>query len=308
VTIEPTLTARADTEASMRAQFGRAIDACEDLLGFAVGNVLADWTGKGVESEADELVAGEIARGTKTFRASLDLCLSGYGPQAAMLNRSLFEGMAVAHWISANPEEAVERFRRHELHSRATWKQRLASRGWLDSVDSSGDVELTPEEREELDGEFGVYGDRPWYGIRNLRLLVEAIEHMWPEGPPRVDLWDFFAIPHADNNQTLHSGARALGTGLLARRHDGMTLDAGPSDVQVKRGLLGAYWSYAQLLGLMLDHFESPNRPEMDVLYPRGRGAFWEVDPAVARKTGRNDPCPCGSGVKFKRCHGLAAR
>jgi preprotein translocase subunit SecA len=26
-----------------------------------------------------------------------------------------------------------------------------------------------------------------------------------------------------------------------------------------------------------------------------------------ARKTGRNEPCPCGSGKKFKKCHGLAA-
>ena len=24
---------------------------------------------------------------------------------------------------------------------------------------------------------------------------------------------------------------------------------------------------------------------------------------AKARKVGRNDPCPCGSGEKFKRCH-----
>ncbi len=23
-------------------------------------------------------------------------------------------------------------------------------------------------------------------------------------------------------------------------------------------------------------------------------------------KTGRNDPCPCGSGKKFKKCHGNA--
>lgn len=23
-------------------------------------------------------------------------------------------------------------------------------------------------------------------------------------------------------------------------------------------------------------------------------------------RTGRNDPCPCGSGLKLKRCHGLA--
>jgi preprotein translocase subunit SecA len=23
-------------------------------------------------------------------------------------------------------------------------------------------------------------------------------------------------------------------------------------------------------------------------------------------KVGRNDPCPCGSGQKFKKCHGAA--
>jgi preprotein translocase subunit SecA len=27
----------------------------------------------------------------------------------------------------------------------------------------------------------------------------------------------------------------------------------------------------------------------------------------VMRKVGRNDPCPCGSGKKYKRCHGQAA-
>ena len=25
---------------------------------------------------------------------------------------------------------------------------------------------------------------------------------------------------------------------------------------------------------------------------------------AGARKIGRNEPCPCGSGKKYKRCHG----
>ena len=28
------------------------------------------------------------------------------------------------------------------------------------------------------------------------------------------------------------------------------------------------------------------------------------VEPVGARKVGRNDPCPCGSGKKYKRCHG----
>ena len=27
----------------------------------------------------------------------------------------------------------------------------------------------------------------------------------------------------------------------------------------------------------------------------------------AARKSGRNDPCPCGSGKKYKKCHGVAA-
>ena len=29
--------------------------------------------------------------------------------------------------------------------------------------------------------------------------------------------------------------------------------------------------------------------------------------PATSDKVGRNDPCPCGSGKKYKRCHGAAA-
>ncbi|MFP3541500.1 SEC-C metal-binding domain-containing protein, partial [Pseudomonas sp. SIMBA_044] len=28
------------------------------------------------------------------------------------------------------------------------------------------------------------------------------------------------------------------------------------------------------------------------------------VSPAKTKKLGRNDPCPCGSGLKYKKCHG----
>jgi preprotein translocase subunit SecA len=39
-------------------------------------------------------------------------------------------------------------------------------------------------------------------------------------------------------------------------------------------------------------------------------GAFEGVAPVVreGRKVGRNEPCPCGSGRKFKHCHGQIAR
>jgi preprotein translocase subunit SecA len=36
-----------------------------------------------------------------------------------------------------------------------------------------------------------------------------------------------------------------------------------------------------------------------------------EADPATAQaalpRVGRNDPCPCGSGRKYKHCHGKLA-
>jgi preprotein translocase subunit SecA len=31
-----------------------------------------------------------------------------------------------------------------------------------------------------------------------------------------------------------------------------------------------------------------------------------KVEPVrVEKKVGRNDPCPCGSGKKYKNCHGM---
>jgi preprotein translocase subunit SecA len=39
----------------------------------------------------------------------------------------------------------------------------------------------------------------------------------------------------------------------------------------------------------------------------RGESAG-KAAPATAEKTvGRNDPCPCGSGKKYKKCHGAGA-
>jgi preprotein translocase subunit SecA len=34
---------------------------------------------------------------------------------------------------------------------------------------------------------------------------------------------------------------------------------------------------------------------------------FDEADPTTWGNPGRNDPCPCGSGEKFKHCHGKLA-
>lgn len=45
---------------------------------------------------------------------------------------------------------------------------------------------------------------------------------------------------------------------------------------------------------------------EMDALtagLPMGRPVARGLPPSSRGKIGRNDPCPCGSGLKYKKCH-----
>jgi hypothetical protein len=50
--------------------------------------------------------------------------------------------------------------------------------------------------------------------------------------------------------------------------------------------------------------FERRLRPLLDAMSDRGRDRPADRSPARARKVGRNEPCPCGSDRKFKKCCG----
>jgi uncharacterized protein YecA (UPF0149 family) len=56
-----------------------------------------------------------------------------------------------------------------------------------------------------------------------------------------------------------------------------------------------------------------PSRRARNVNYSYGAAASGGQDAKVETfhrntpKVGRNDPCPCGSGRKYKKCHGAAA-
>jgi preprotein translocase subunit SecA len=49
-----------------------------------------------------------------------------------------------------------------------------------------------------------------------------------------------------------------------------------------------------------------PPRPKEQVMFTGPKEAAAPVKRAQA-KVGRNDPCPCGSGKKYKKCHGISA-
>jgi hypothetical protein len=175
----------------------------------------------------------------------------------------------------------------------------LISRTWIDEP-----LDEIPDEKEQagLDKLFGRWGDRLWCGL-SLRDLVKAIENEWAAEHNRVELWEFFVVVHADNNETLHTSAISLASGVISDSATDFEVDAGPSLHQVEQALFGSLWSYTHLLSVAADHFAIEGRDRLDTAFASSRAAFDSVDPQ-ARETGRNDPCPCGSGKKFKRCHG----
>ena len=47
-----------------------------------------------------------------------------------------------------------------------------------------------------------------------------------------------------------------------------------------------------------------PKAVDVDSLRTSGENKFNPATMKKGKKVGPNDPCPCGSGLKYKKCHG----
>jgi uncharacterized protein YecA (UPF0149 family) len=57
----------------------------------------------------------------------------------------------------------------------------------------------------------------------------------------------------------------------------------------------------------MIRLYQRRKRREQAEMQMVGGGAMQKPQQVIRReKVGRNDPCPCGSGKKYKKCHGAA--
>jgi hypothetical protein len=242
----------------IKERHGEQFTDCDRVHGYAVG-LFEDWEtrgGRGIMSTADGLLVALLARSADTFACSVRLCRLGYGAQSAMLNRSLFEDMADAHWIVAHPETAAARFQDHHDHGRMLLAETVAS-----FPQFYPDVELPeidPAERERLDKAFGTFGQRPWSGL-NLHQRVQVIKGQWPTDEDHERLRFMHALAHRENNQTLHVSAQSLGA-IMEHDDDGglSYYRLGPRADMIRRALWGAYWTFTQTVGLVIDRFAIP--------------------------------------------------
>jgi hypothetical protein len=241
--------------ALIEERMGSVLALCSRVRKFALA-ITQPWGGRtlGVDAVSDTLIVALFTRSYGTFCAAVELARLGFGAQAAMLNRSLFEDMVDAHWIATEPIRAEALMRDHDAHGRMLLADAVAKHPSLFS-----EVELPQfdaDERKRLDTLFGKYGTRSWTTL-NLHDRIDQIEHRWRGNDDDLEVLRFYRdIAQRENNQTLHVSARGLGDTLRGRDETGIVVAMGPGLEMIDRALFGSFWIYSQTVGLLLDHFD----------------------------------------------------
>lgn len=227
---------------------------CDRVWEHAVG-MFEDWTGRPIKSGADGIVAAILARSTNTFYCAVRSIRTGYGPQGAMLDRSLFEDMADAHWVVTDPDTAETRYRDHHTHGRMLLTDTI--KNFRDMYPNIELPTFDAEERERLDKMFGDFGQKPWSGL-NLHERVKLIAGHWASEADQKTLRFMHALAHRENNQTLHVSAQSLEAVMELDQSGRPAFRVGPRPEMVRRALFGAYWTFIQTVTLAIDYFEFP--------------------------------------------------
>ncbi len=223
-----------------------------------------------------------------------------------MLNRSLFEDMVDAHWVSKNGDLALKQLVEHDK-----WSNFLREKVRKDFPEYMKDDERVVEEpnveqkKKSIDL-YGQYGQYSWTGLP-LYKRVEEIESCWHDEEDRRLLRFHFKFMNRVNNEILHPTSYSFFRSPMtpSKVDDGWSFQMGASKELLPHALYNAFYNYNQLIGLMYETFDLKHKDKFESHYLESTAkAFFPISDEDATDVGRNDPCPCGSGKKYKRCHG----
>jgi hypothetical protein len=103
---------RVSDQAWIEAEFADSFEACRELHEFAEAH-------RPRRSRDDTpIIHWTLARSDRTFGMVVKLCRLGYGQQASMLNRTLFEDTISAHFAALRPASANRLMGWHEEYVR----------------------------------------------------------------------------------------------------------------------------------------------------------------------------------------------
>jgi len=209
------------------------------------------------------IVAALFERTIRTAEGVVYLCGGGFAAHGDMLNRTMFEDMITAHWVTLNRDLALERLQQHERFQILLWHDVAAGHPEL-----FGEIPPSEHEadRQTLQGTFGRYGHRHWTGL-GVHSLVEACEGLWIDERGRRELWQYYRVAHRFNSSQIHSGSYPLARTALAITGEVDGVDIGFHGPRtIIRPLGAASWIFAQMLGLLAEEFGRPAANEVSTL------------------------------------------
>ena len=163
-------------------------------------------------------------------------------------------------------------------------------------IDPEEDAELE-ERRPAFEKLFGENGERTWFG--SLYRAIGEIAPIWERlGGDEETLRIYYAIVHRHINLHVHNTVSSITRNL--RRYD---QPRKVDDFEIGLALRSAFFCVQGLAHLVYDE-TGTDRSSLRELEEESHRVFTEVDSEKLGEVGRNDPCPCGSGRKLKRCHG----
>ena len=163
-------------------------------------------------------------------------------------------------------------------------------------------VQVAYDEKSELVGP----------GMRQLekQIMLQVLDNLWKEhlatmdqlrqgihlrayankNPKQEYKRESFALFESMLNRLKYEVVRFLSHVQVQRQDEAAEMERRRREESAKQSLL---FEHAAASAVELDSVAAPTAPAT-------------ADPVVRRapKVGRNDPCPCGSGKKFKQCHG----
>lgn len=255
------------------------LGTCQHLLRWAVDRA-ESWTSDKDLDASDLIIVTFFVRSGRTYEAIVR-CLgeSGFGEQAQMLNRSLFEDMIDAHWVSLNRELALKRLEQHDLYSRllrADTQRKFP--GYYDGPPPP--IKVSNEERRELRSLFGRTGSGSWTGVRSLDDRVQAVKGCWrSEDQQSLLLW-WAAWVHKTSNELLHPSALSLARigSPKATPTGGLEWRFGSTRHLLPHALSAAFYTFSNLVGLIVGEFAPHDTDNLAELVRSAEDSFSSAD------------------------------
>jgi hypothetical protein len=242
----------ADEAAETLSPASAALAAVDLLVVHAKEHVVPNLSTEGNPYERAILVA-LFARSLPLTQAIVRLGHEGFGREALMLNRPLFELMIDAHWADANRDLASERFIQHARFTQHLQRETAVRYPTIFGTPSPLET-LSDDELKSLRRTFGKFGHKSWTGLSTLE-RVASIQERFDDAGDRRQLMLASEILNAASNAELHPSPWSLGRALRRVTNvDGgerLQFRAAPEPELVGIALRQSWWIFGQLLNVM---------------------------------------------------------